>query len=91
MLSSLAIDVLQPILPVVRGEPLLYTLYGGLLYGLGMGLIFRANATSGGTEIPASCWSTSGARGCRRRCWRWMLRCWRWPRSFSGWRRPFTH
>jgi len=38
---------------VVRGEPLLYTLYGGLLYGFGMALIFRADATSGGTEIPA--------------------------------------
>jgi uncharacterized membrane-anchored protein YitT (DUF2179 family) len=53
VLSSLAIDVLHPLLPVVQGEPLLYTLYGGLLYGLGMGLIFRANATTGGTEIPA--------------------------------------
>jgi uncharacterized membrane-anchored protein YitT (DUF2179 family) len=52
-LSALLIDVLQPYLPVVRGEPLLYTLYGGLLYGLGMALVFRANATSGGTEIPA--------------------------------------
>ena len=37
----------------MQGEPLLYTLYGGLLYGLGMGLVFRANATTGGTEIPA--------------------------------------
>jgi uncharacterized membrane-anchored protein YitT (DUF2179 family) len=51
--GSLAIDVLQPYLPTVQGEPMLYTLYGGLLYGLGMGLVFRANATSGGTEIPA--------------------------------------
>jgi uncharacterized membrane-anchored protein YitT (DUF2179 family) len=52
-LSALLIDALQPYLPLVRGEPLLYTLYGGLLYGLGMALIFRADATSGGTEIPA--------------------------------------
>ncbi len=52
-LSSLFIDLLRPLLPVVRGEPILYILYGGLLYGLGMGLVFRANATSGGTEIPA--------------------------------------
>jgi uncharacterized membrane-anchored protein YitT (DUF2179 family) len=51
--GSLAIDALRPHLPVVQGEPMLYTLYGGLLYGLGMGLVFRANATSGGTEIPA--------------------------------------
>jgi uncharacterized membrane-anchored protein YitT (DUF2179 family) len=51
--SSLAIDWLAPHVPTVQGEPLLYTLYGGLLYGLGMGLVFRANATTGGTEIPA--------------------------------------
>jgi uncharacterized membrane-anchored protein YitT (DUF2179 family) len=52
-LSSLFIDLLRPILPVVRGEPILYILYGGLMYGFGMGLVFRANATSGGTETPA--------------------------------------
>jgi uncharacterized membrane-anchored protein YitT (DUF2179 family) len=51
--SALAIDSLAPVVPTVQGEPLLYTLYGGLLYGLGMGLVFRANATTGGTEIPA--------------------------------------
>jgi uncharacterized membrane-anchored protein YitT (DUF2179 family) len=51
--SSLLIDLLEPYLPIVQGEPLLYTLYGGLLYGFGMALVFRANATTGGTEIPA--------------------------------------
>ncbi len=53
VLSSLLIDLLRPHLPVVQGEPLLYTAYGGLLYGFGMALIFRAGATGGGTEIPA--------------------------------------
>lgn len=52
-LSSVLIDLLRPLLPVVQGEPLLYILYGGLLYGAGMGLVFRTNATSGGTETPA--------------------------------------
>lgn len=52
-LVSLFIDLLRPHVPVVQNEPLLYILYGGLLYGFGMGLVFRANATSGGTEIPA--------------------------------------
>ena len=33
VVSSLMIDLLRPYLPVVRGEPLLYTAYGGLLYG----------------------------------------------------------
>lgn len=53
LLASLLIDVLRPYLPVVRGDPLLYTLYGGLLYGIGLGLVFRGQATTGGTEIPA--------------------------------------
>ena len=51
--GALLIDLLRPYLPVVRGEPLLYTAYGGLLYGFGMALVFRAGATGGGTEIPA--------------------------------------
>jgi uncharacterized membrane-anchored protein YitT (DUF2179 family) len=50
---SAAIDLLKPLLPEVRGEPLLYILYGGLLFGLGQALVFRGNATSGGTETPA--------------------------------------
>lgn len=53
VLVSFSIDGLRPYLPVVQGEPLLYVAYGGLLYGLGMALVFRGNATSGGTEIPA--------------------------------------
>ncbi|HRI55882.1 MAG TPA: YitT family protein [Anaerolineae bacterium] len=53
VLASTLIDVLQPYLPQVQGDPLLYTLYGGLLYGVGLGLVFRANATTGGVEIPA--------------------------------------
>lgn len=52
-LVSLAIDFLRPLVPQVQGEPLLYTIYGGLLFGLGQGLVFRARATSGGTETPA--------------------------------------
>jgi len=53
VLASLAIDLLRPYVPVVQGEPLLYTAFGGLLYGLGQGLVFRADATAGGTEILA--------------------------------------
>jgi len=50
---SLAIDLLRPFVPIVQDEPMLYTLYGGLLYGVGLALVFRADATTGGTEIPA--------------------------------------
>ena len=50
---SAAIDLLQPYVPQVTGEPFLYTIFGGVLFGLGQGIVFRADATSGGTEIPA--------------------------------------
>ncbi len=53
---SVAIDALAPWLrQAVRPptEPLLYTLYGGLLDGLGVGLVFRARGTTGGVDIVA--------------------------------------
>jgi len=52
---SVAIDLLHPYLAPyqVRGDPLLYIAYGGMLFGLGMSLVFRTGATSGGTETPA--------------------------------------
>jgi uncharacterized membrane-anchored protein YitT (DUF2179 family) len=53
---SLAIDLLQPYLTqwvVAPRDPLLYTLYGGLLDGLGVGLVFRAQGTTGGIDIVA--------------------------------------
>lgn len=36
------------------GDMLLATVYGGLLLGVGMGLVFRAGATTGGTDLAAS-------------------------------------
>jgi uncharacterized membrane-anchored protein YitT (DUF2179 family) len=53
VLMSLAIDLLAPFVHPVVGDPLLYTLYGGLLDGLGVGLVFRARGTSGGIDIIA--------------------------------------
>lgn len=53
VLLSLSIDFWQGRVPTVQGDPLLYVAYGGLLFGLGQGLVFRANATTGGTETPA--------------------------------------
>jgi len=50
---SAAIDLLQPYLPQVTHDPLLYILYGGLLDGLGVGLVFLAGGTTGGTDIVA--------------------------------------
>ncbi|MBN1888466.1 MAG: YitT family protein [Thermoflexales bacterium] len=50
---SVAIDLLAPYIPPVTADPLLYTIFGGLLDGLGMGLVFRARGTTGGTDIVA--------------------------------------
>ena len=50
---SIAIDALAPYLRPVTSDPLLYTLYGGLLDGLGVGLVFRARGTTGGIDILA--------------------------------------
>jgi uncharacterized membrane-anchored protein YitT (DUF2179 family) len=53
LVMSLALDLLPPYLPQTVSDPLLYTLYGGLLDGLGMGLVFRSGGTTGGTDILA--------------------------------------
>ena len=40
-------------LPLVEDDALLSSIFGGLLIGLGLGLIFKAKATSGGSDIVA--------------------------------------
>jgi uncharacterized membrane-anchored protein YitT (DUF2179 family) len=39
--------------PLVENDPLLATIFGGVLVGFGLGLIFRSKATSGGSDIIA--------------------------------------
>ena len=48
---SLAIDVLD--LPPLTDDPLLASVYGGLVLGIGLGLILRGGATTGGTDMIA--------------------------------------
>ena len=48
--SSVAIDVLS-ILPVPEVDALAAALYGGVLCGLGLGTVFTAGATTGGSDI----------------------------------------
>ena len=51
---SLLVDILAPFLPThLTDDPVLIALYGGLLNGIGMGLVFRGQGTSGGTDILA--------------------------------------
>jgi len=51
LLFSLLIDLLP--LPVVTTQPLLGALFGGVLLGVGLGLILRGGATTGGTDMAA--------------------------------------
>jgi uncharacterized membrane-anchored protein YitT (DUF2179 family) len=53
LVMSAAIDLLAPHLPALQLDPMLYIVYGGLLDGLGMGLVFRAGGTTGGIDIVA--------------------------------------
>lgn len=39
--------------PLVEGDALLSSLFGGVMAGLGLGLIFKSKATSGGSDIVA--------------------------------------
>ncbi len=52
---SLLVDALVPFLPKggVTPEPILNAIFGGVIGGLGMGLVFRAQGTTGGTDILA--------------------------------------
>lgn len=51
VVMSLTIDLLAPYLPTVTDSPLLFITYGGLLDGVGVGLVLRAQGTTGGTDI----------------------------------------
>lgn len=53
VLLAFGIDYIAPFLPIVTNDPLLYSIYGGLLDGIGMGLVLRVGGTTGGTDIIA--------------------------------------
>lgn len=50
---SISIDVLQPLVPTYQGETMLAAIFGGLLSGLGLTLVFMRGGTTGGTDIVA--------------------------------------
>ena len=52
-LSSVFIDLLTPLRDWQPMEPLLGCIFGGLLTGLGLGLVFQQGATTGGTDLIA--------------------------------------
>ncbi|NLY43096.1 MAG: YitT family protein [Clostridiaceae bacterium] len=51
-LLSVVID-LTTFLPVITRDPLLASIYGGIIMGVGMGFVFRSGATTGGTDLAA--------------------------------------
>ena len=55
LLYSLSVDLLAPLLPAggVTDNLMLNALYGGVIGGLGTGLIYRSQGTSGGTGVLA--------------------------------------
>ncbi|NLA23935.1 MAG: YitT family protein, partial [Bacteroidales bacterium] len=53
---ALFVDLLsyfQGDIPLVEGDALLSAIFGGVLIGVGLGLIFKSKATSGGSDIIA--------------------------------------
>ena len=53
LISSLLIDLFGRLLPPIETEPLLAAIFGGLLMGVGIGIIFMRGATTGGSVIIA--------------------------------------
>jgi uncharacterized membrane-anchored protein YitT (DUF2179 family) len=51
---SVAIDVTAPFIPVLTRDLLLSSLYGGVLSGVGMGLVFKFEGTTAGTDLAAA-------------------------------------
>jgi len=55
-LTAFFVDLLSYIrgdVPLVENDPLLSAIFGGLLLGIGLGLIFKSKASSGGSDIVA--------------------------------------
>ena len=53
ILTSLAIDATAPYLPVYQGDMMLTCIFGGLLGGAGLALIFMRGGATGGTDLIA--------------------------------------
>ncbi len=53
LLSSVLVDILSLVPVSVTDEPLLGAIYGGIIKGFGLGLVYSASATTGGVDIVA--------------------------------------
>lgn len=53
IMYSVFIDLFQPFVPVLTQDLLLATIYGGVIGGLGLGIVFSSKGTTGGTDMAA--------------------------------------
>jgi len=51
VVSSVLIDLLALWLPPIEAEPLLCAVFGGILLGAGLGIVFSRGATTGGSDV----------------------------------------
>jgi len=54
IIISLGVDLMAPFLPVPTRDPLLASIYGGIVVGIGIGTVFRNRGTTGGTDLAAA-------------------------------------
>lgn len=54
IMTSIAIDLTAGLLPPYRGDPMLISIFGGVLAGVGLALIFMRGGTTGGTDLAAT-------------------------------------
>lgn len=53
VVTSVAVDALKPVLPQYVGSELLASLFGGIIMGISLGLIFMRGSSTGGSDIIA--------------------------------------
>lgn len=51
--SSVCVDIFSTFTVHITDNPLLAAIYGGAVYGIGLGVVYHANGTTGGTDIIA--------------------------------------
>jgi uncharacterized membrane-anchored protein YitT (DUF2179 family) len=50
---SVFVDIMEPFITSPTQDPLLASVYGGVLTGIGLGIVFRSGGTTGGTDLAA--------------------------------------
>lgn len=53
VISSVAIDAISPMVQPYNGNPMLASIFGGVLQGIALALVFMRSATTGGTDLIA--------------------------------------